>query len=154
MRGGVRPPLPLLRLLLIVLVLVPPVAATASAMATMQLQRSAWVAGAARLGRRLRVPRIRMASSASTLPAAPPTTRRPLKFFHNDVWHVDMPPGHRFPMEKYLAFRTQAQRRLEGMGLASFVGSPLAAVGDVSLTHGTIGFWNDGYRHECLRCHG
>ena len=51
-------------------------------------------------------------------------------------------------MEKYLAFRTQAQRRLEGTGLATFIGSPLAAVGDVSLTHGTIGFWNDGYRSD------
>jgi len=58
-----------------------------------------------------------------------------MKFFHNDVWHVDMPMNHRFPMEKYGVFRTQAQRRLEGTGLAAFVPSPLAALGDVATTH-------------------
>lgn len=36
---------------------------------------------------------------------------------------------------QYLAFRTQAQRRLEGSGLATFLPSPLASIGDLETTH-------------------
>lgn len=46
-----------------------------------------------------------------------------------------MPPGHRFPMDKYVLFRTQAQRRLEGSGLATFLPSPLASIEDLETTH-------------------
>ena len=59
-----------------------------------------------------------------------------MQVFYATQFVLPLPPGHRFPMDKYLAFRTQAQRRLEGSGLATFVGSPLAGVGDVALTHG------------------
>lgn len=59
----------------------------------------------------------------------------PLYFFYNDIFHVQMPEGHRFPMEKYAAFRRQAQQRLFSLPGVGFHPSPLSTVRDLETTH-------------------
>ncbi len=58
-----------------------------------------------------------------------------IHFYYNDGFHVDMPEGHRFPMEKYKAFRTQAQQRLYPLPQVTFHESPLASLADLETTH-------------------
>ena len=58
-----------------------------------------------------------------------------MQLFYNDIYHVDMPPGHRFPMEKYRLVRRRLQWVLGPGQLAAFSESPLASVKDLSTAH-------------------
>jgi hypothetical protein len=58
------------------------------------------------------------------------------KAFYNDVWHVDMPEGHRFPMHKYREVRETVQNdEAAEQGLINLTPSPLASAGDLRTTH-------------------
>ncbi|CAM9476896.1 unnamed protein product [Scytosiphon promiscuus] len=65
--------------------------------------------------------------------------RRPrsseLPLFYNDVYRVDLPGGHRFPMEKYRLVREGLQNQLEEGGRATFAVSPVATLTDLCTTH-------------------
>jgi hypothetical protein len=79
-------------------------------------------------------------SAAAAAAAAPAPSSEPaqpqIQYYHNDVFRVDMPPGHRFPMEKYEKFRRQTQQRLRGSGInVAFHPSPLASLPDLATTH-------------------
>jgi len=75
------------------------------------------------------------ATSATPSSAGTQAARGPIQFYYNDVFHVDMPEGHRFPMEKYSAFRRQAQQRLYSLPSVAFHPSPLASLADLETTH-------------------
>ena len=58
------------------------------------------------------------------------------KAFYNDVWQVDMPEGHRFPMHKYREVRETVQNdEAAEQGLIDLTPSPLASAGDLRTTH-------------------
>jgi len=67
--------------------------------------------------------------------AAPPGSALATKLFYNDVYTVELPAGHKFPMEKYGAVRRKLQRLLGPGRLATFHESPLASRGDLGLAH-------------------
>lgn len=82
------------------------------------------------------LPPTRQRFAASATPSgAGAVVRGPIQFFYNDIFQVDMPEGHRFPMEKYAAFRRQAQQRLYSLPSVSFHPSPLASLADLETTH-------------------
>jgi acetoin utilization deacetylase AcuC-like enzyme len=58
-----------------------------------------------------------------------------IHYYYNDCFHVQMPEGHRFPMEKYRAFRNQAQQRLHPLPHITFHPSPLVSLQDLETTH-------------------
>ena len=57
------------------------------------------------------------------------------EYFYNDVYEVQLPEGHRFPMEKYRLVRRQLQHILGPGKLASFTVSPLATMEELRTTH-------------------
>eukprot|EP00984_Skeletonema_dohrnii_P015565 scaffold6754_cov127-Skeletonema_dohrnii-CCMP3373.AAC.4 len=69
------------------------------------------------------------------------TTTNLLPYFsiyYNDVWEVDMPPGHRFPMSKYKKVRKAVQAHIndsEQQIQCDFRVSPLATFEQISTTH-------------------
>ena len=75
------------------------------------------------------------AASATPSSAGTKAARGPIQFYYNDLFHVDMPEGHRFPMEKYSAFRRQAQQRLYSLPSVALHPSPLASLADLETTH-------------------
>lgn len=61
---------------------------------------------------------------------------KPVKLFYNDIYEVDMPPNHRFPMAKYRMVRTLLQQEYqEQTDFVSFQPSPLATIQELSTTH-------------------
>ncbi|EED90992.1 predicted protein, partial [Thalassiosira pseudonana CCMP1335] len=55
---------------------------------------------------------------------------------YNDVYEVNMPPGHRFPMEKYREVRLAVQEKIGGFTEVDyFIESPLATVEQLETTH-------------------
>lgn len=63
-----------------------------------------------------------------------------ISLFYNDVYRVDLPEGHRFPMDKYRLVREGLQRELQlsedEIGpRATFTVSPLASLEDLCTTH-------------------
>ena len=54
--------------------------------------------------------------------------------YYNDTYHVDLPDGHRFPMEKYRLVREMLQQRHAMDGVA-FEVSPLATMDELATTH-------------------
>lgn len=80
-------------------------------------------------------PLLRRFASATAASSGASATRGPIHFYYNDVFQVDMPEGHRFPMEKYAAFRRQAQQRLYSLPSVGFHPSPLASLTDLETTH-------------------
>ena len=74
---------------------------------------------------------LRRGVATAAVVAAPPC-----KFFYNDVYEVELPPGHRFPMAKYRLARERLQAELGGSaGLATFEVSPLATSDELVTTH-------------------
>ena len=71
------------------------------------------------------------------------TTDAPyFKIFYNDVYEVDMPKGHRFPMQKYRKVRQKVQHTIGGLTdeekskvACSFNVSPLATKEQLLTTH-------------------
>jgi len=64
------------------------------------------------------------------------------KIFYNDVYEVDMPKGHRFPMEKYRKVREKVQHKIGSLTdeerskvACSFNVSPLATKEQLLTTH-------------------
>ena len=64
------------------------------------------------------------------------------KIFYNDVYEVDMPKGHRFPMEKYRKVRKKVQHKIGSLTDeekskvdCSFNVSPLATKEQLLTTH-------------------
>jgi len=62
--------------------------------------------------------------------------------YYNDVYEVDLPPGHRFPMGKYRKVRQIVQEKVSTFSdrerqlvQSEFRVSPLASVADLSSTH-------------------
>jgi acetoin utilization deacetylase AcuC-like enzyme len=60
--------------------------------------------------------------------------------FYNDVYEFDLPPNHRFPMEKYRRVRNMVQTSIAKMQTASVVASdfrvsPLATWDEITTTH-------------------
>ena len=55
----------------------------------------------------------------------------PLRLFYSDLYTIDLPAGHRFPMQKYRALRGA----LEGDARFEFEPSPLATREEVELAH-------------------
>lgn len=45
---------------------------------------------------------------------------RRLPLFYNDVYHVDMPPNHRFPMEKYRLVREVGLDQQQSCSVGSY----------------------------------
>jgi acetoin utilization deacetylase AcuC-like enzyme len=64
----------------------------------------------------------------------PATPRGPV-LYYSDVYHVAMPPAHRFPMHKYAAVRAVLERHPRAAG-AVFRRAPLAHAADLLLAHG------------------
>ena len=71
------------------------------------------------------------------------TTDAPyFKIFYNDVYEVDMPKGHRFPMQKYRKVREKIQHKIGSLTdeekskvACSFNVSPLATKEQLLTTH-------------------
>ena len=55
------------------------------------------------------------------------------KLFYNDVFRVDLPPNHRFPMAKYELVRRELQRLAQPQ--IDFDVSPLVSMEDLETTH-------------------
>ncbi len=55
--------------------------------------------------------------------------------FYNDVYEVVLPPGHRFPMNKYSAVRKLVQAEFLQNPFVSFEVSPLATRTELESTH-------------------
>ena len=69
-------------------------------------------------------------SAASAASAA-----RSALFFYNDVYEVQLPEGHRFPMEKYRLVRELLQRRHAAELGVAFAVAPLATLDELATTH-------------------
>jgi acetoin utilization deacetylase AcuC-like enzyme len=65
-------------------------------------------------------------------PVSPAASRGPV-FYYNDVYRVDLPDNHRFPMGKYEAVRVSLERELQEQ--AVFRVSPLASAAELTTTH-------------------
>eukprot|EP00752_Nemacystus_decipiens_P011629 g10324.t1 len=74
--------------------------------------------------------RAHLPSRGFTAAARPRGSDLPL--FYNDVYRVELPEGHRFPMEKYRLVREGLQGALKN---ASFSVSPVATMEDLCTTH-------------------
>lgn len=74
----------------------------------------------------------RWLATASVAASTAASATRPV-FFYNDVYKVDLPSGHRFPMGKYEAVRVQLERELRER--AEFRVSPVASVAELTTTH-------------------
>jgi acetoin utilization deacetylase AcuC-like enzyme len=74
----------------------------------------------------------RWLATASVAASSAVSVARPV-LFYNDVYKVDLPSGHRFPMGKYEAVRVQLQRELQER--AEFRVSPVANVAELTTTH-------------------
>jgi len=64
------------------------------------------------------------------------------RLFYNDVWKVNMPPRHRFPMDKYRIVRKKIQGEIEKLTIkerelvfCDMQESPLASLEDLTSTH-------------------
>jgi hypothetical protein len=57
--------------------------------------------------------------------------------YFNDVYKVELPAGHRFPMDKYRATRCILQSEYHDHDNVSFIESPLVRVEDLITTHST-----------------
>ena len=58
--------------------------------------------------------------------------------YYNDVYEVQLPPKHRFPMEKYRKVRMIAQSEIEKINdsnITRFIKSPLATFEELATTH-------------------
>lgn len=95
-----------------------------------------------RLGRRGLL--VTAAASAAAGLRAPAHVPPPI-FFYNDVYRVDLPDGHRFPMGKYEAVRTSLQHELGDT--AEFRVSPVASVAELTTSH-TRGYVERVLRNE------
>jgi len=78
---------------------------------------------------------------ASEAPIADPSVPY-FHIFYNDVYEVKLPPGHRFPMEKYRKVREIVQRKVSSLASerrnrvqCDFHVSPLATVEELTTTH-------------------
>lgn len=58
-----------------------------------------------------------------------------LTVFYNDVYHVPLPPRHRFPMAKYGHVRRRVQAAIEDEHNCPFFVSPLASRSELETTH-------------------
>lgn len=58
-----------------------------------------------------------------------------VKFFYNDVFKVQLPENHRFPMEKYSLVREGLQRHFFQNNQVEFCVSPLATIPELESTH-------------------
>ena len=56
-----------------------------------------------------------------------------MQIYYSDHYEVPLPPGHRFPMGKYAALRTQLTNRV--VPAASFHEAPLASFAELALAH-------------------
>lgn len=56
-------------------------------------------------------------------------------FYYNDTYEVDLPDGHRFPMEKYRLVREMLQQRHATDASVAFEVSPLATLDELATTH-------------------
>jgi len=88
--------------------------------------------GAALLRCLPRLPARRLRSVAAS--AAPPTLRE-VVCFYADWAEVPLPPGHRFPMDKYRACRQLLADDASLAGRMRLEASPLASLDDVRLAH-------------------
>eukprot|EP00613_Pedinella_sp_CCMP2098_P013812 CAMPEP_0171750898 /NCGR_PEP_ID=MMETSP0991-20121206/41684_1 /TAXON_ID=483369 /ORGANISM="non described non described, Strain CCMP2098" /LENGTH=360 /DNA_ID=CAMNT_0012351957 /DNA_START=125 /DNA_END=1207 /DNA_ORIENTATION=+ len=68
-------------------------------------------------------------------PEKPSLGYDPMALYYNDVFHVELPEGHRFPMEKYFMVRRRLQNILGPGRLATFSESPLASQEDLQTAH-------------------
>jgi len=57
---------------------------------------------------------------------------RPVKAFYSDHFVLPLPPGHRFPMQKYSLLRDRVRQRLAGIELLE---APSARDGELALAH-------------------
>ncbi|KAL7535589.1 hypothetical protein ACHAWF_005210 [Thalassiosira exigua] len=62
--------------------------------------------------------------------------------YYNDIFEVDLPPGHRFPMTKYRMVRKSLERKVRGLPEeerlrvhCEFCPSPLATIAQLATTH-------------------
>ena len=62
----------------------------------------------------------------------PPTTTT---FYYNDIFEVELPPAHRFPMRKYRDVRLLLQQEEGLTGRVAFEPSPLATREELETTH-------------------
>ena len=96
-----------------------------------------WARGA-RAGRRLRACGrpfcVSTASGAAASSAAGSNNNAAITYFYNDVYEVELPEGHRFPMEKYRLVR-QLLQRVHADDDVAFAVSPLATLADLATTH-------------------
>ncbi|CAM9811934.1 unnamed protein product [Ectocarpus sp. 8 AP-2014] len=78
-------------------------------------------------------------TTAAALVSMHSRLRPDLPLFYNDVYRVDLPDGHRFPMEKYRLVREGLQGELLGrenrIPAVSFAVSPTASLDDLCTTH-------------------
>ncbi len=58
-----------------------------------------------------------------------------MKLFYNDLYEVTLPPGHRFPMQKYRMVRDVLEQDADISDLVEFSPSPVASAGDLRTTH-------------------
>jgi acetoin utilization deacetylase AcuC-like enzyme len=58
-----------------------------------------------------------------------------VQFYYNDIYEVDLPPNHRFPMEKYRKVRKTVQAEYENNQNVVWSPSPLATFDELSTTH-------------------
>ena len=58
-----------------------------------------------------------------------------VKIFYNDVYEVQLPLNHRFPMNKYRIVREGLQEEYQGNCNVSFETSPFATFQELSTTH-------------------
>jgi acetoin utilization deacetylase AcuC-like enzyme len=63
------------------------------------------------------------------------TQAQKMKIFYNDLYEVALPPGHRFPMQKYRMVRELLQQDMDISDLVEFSPSPVASAGDLRTTH-------------------
>lgn len=75
-------------------------------------------------------------AAAHTSSVAPRTlSSYRVHFFYNDIYEVQLPNNHRFPMEKYRLVRETVQREFAGDPNVLFSPSPEATEAELSTTH-------------------
>ena len=66
---------------------------------------------------------------------ATPQKKPVVSLFYNDIYHVTLPPNHRFPMEKYRLVRETLQKEFSPCDVVEFHPSPEATFEELSSSH-------------------